>query len=208
MNAKLKYELENPFYPWLLAVIIVCAAISALFSSCSTTKHIDRQAVTTHQAASDSGRKVEEATRTIQRTTKEEYEAPATIPGTEAQGSIPLPDLMGGKPLVTEDENQRTEATYNNKTGEVNVKTKLKPRTVPVKGKREVNEVIQEVVKKDSAGRSQKVSDTSQVTEKRDVKRTNLAPVVLVAVPILLLLAVYFIWKYRNRIPILKNFFV
>jgi len=197
MNAKLRYELGNPFWRFLAVLIFVCAIISMVFGSCKTTKHIERTTEKSVAKTSDTARKTETWQKQTTRSITESYTDSVKIPEKRLNGFWSIDQLHSGRELTVEDDHLAARVKYDSATGKLSLQSTRKQQAVPVTGTRTINEVISEESKKDSAGRKTADVSVEKATEKRDVKRTGYAvPVTAAVVTILFLFLAAVAWKY------------
>jgi len=202
IKAKIRYELENPFYRVLIVILAVFAMMS-FFLGCKSAKQIEKEVVRTHTISEDSARKLEEINKRTAKTLTDTYTGNYTIPERVNEGSQPLNDVLSGHNLVLEDERQKTEVKYDAATKSLKVVSTTKKADIPITGTKTINEVTEETAKRDSSGVSHKSTDQEKIAKKRDVKRTNYAPLGgFVALVVIIVLVIIF----RKKIPILKNF--
>lgn len=90
--------------------------------SCSIHKKVDKTKETTSTHTETA------TTRTI----TEQLDTNLVFEEDSVKGEKPASEVLDGKPLVTEDENTRTEVSYDPATGNLKSKTVSKPKTVPV----------------------------------------------------------------------------
>lgn len=124
--------------------LYIALALAITLTSCGARKsEVHKAKVETEKTTTDESKI--STTEGIKETITATIDTTVIVPKKQAEVSKPLLEVVNGQPLIYEDEDIRSETSYDNITGAITNKTTRKEQNIPVKGK----QVTQRTIKRD-----------------------------------------------------------